>query len=100
MENKENLNPQQVFADGGSPSLTPLRFKEVAEKSDNSSIWKHFLREANGKFGKCKVCKKVITISQGSTSGLHYHLKSKHSINLLKRSAPAGKFNLLHFERD
>lgn len=43
-----------------------------------SAVWKHFLRSQDGNTAKCRVCKKVLKISGGSTKGLHVHLRSKH----------------------
>ena len=57
------------------------------KKLSANSPWNYFKRAADGKSGVCTVgnCTAVILAKGGSTSGLHGHLRSKHSINLLKR---------------
>jgi len=48
-------------------------------------IWDYYTR--NGNLATCnhKDCNKVIKCVSGSSSGLHYHLRNKHNVNLLKR---------------
>ena len=53
-------------------------FKDFA----GSTIWNHFKRSECGKLAECNSCKKVLKCE----GGLHNHLKSKHQIDLLKRS--------------
>ncbi|XP_043210081.1 uncharacterized protein LOC122375011 [Amphibalanus amphitrite] len=43
-----------------------------------SAVWEHYLRSQDGHTAKCRLCKKVLKISGGSTKGLHVHLRSKH----------------------
>jgi len=49
----------------------------------NTPIWKHYLREENGKSAMCKLCddkgiQKILKMLDGSTSTLHRHLKFTH----------------------
>ena len=38
-----------------------------------SAVWEHYLRSQDGHTAKCRLCKKVLKISGGSTKGLHVH---------------------------
>ena len=49
------------------------------QRTKDSFVWLHFEDEGN-EHAKCKVCKKVLSTSGGSTSGLVRHLKSIHDI--------------------
>lgn len=63
-----------------------LNFVEYNKrKREDNTVWNHFLRETKGQFAKCKFidCNKVLK-NCGSTSSLHNHLKTKHSIILKK----------------
>ena len=40
-----------------------------------AEIWKHFLRSVCGKQAQCKSCNKILKCDDGSTKGLHVHLK-------------------------
>ena len=50
-----------------------------------NGVWQHFLREKGGQAGQCKLCKTKLKTVEGSTKGLHEHLKRVHQITLLKR---------------
>ncbi|XP_047520612.1 uncharacterized protein LOC125059942 [Pieris napi] len=73
-------------------------FEEYSRYHRSSSyLWCHFLRSADAQTAKCKICSKILKTSGASTSGLHTHLKSKHKINILKRTDkrhPIGRFNV------
>lgn len=43
-------------------------------------IWDYFIK--TGETAKCSLCNNILKISQRSTTGLKYHLKSKHCIDL------------------
>ena len=45
-------------------------------------IWQHFLREKQGQSAKCKLCNTVLKTVEGSTKGLHEHLKRVHDVGL------------------
>ena len=49
---------------------------------DRVQIWNHFLRSICGNFAQCKVCKKMLKGSGGSTKGLQVHLNSMHQIDI------------------
>lgn len=62
--------------------------KKVFEEfklTDDKSVWNYFHRERGGLCAQCNFCKKELKTSHGSTSGLIYHLKSIHKLNILKR---------------
>jgi len=57
------------------------------EYKNGEGVWKHFLRATDGQSTRCKLClpkEMIIKTTGGSTTGLHTHLKTKHTINLLK----------------
>ena len=59
-----------------------------------TEIWKHFLRSVCGKLAQCKPYNKTLKCD-GSTKGLHVHLKSAHQIDILiKRKIPKLKTTL------
>ena len=55
---------------------------EVTKQSlvNKTPVWEHFLRETTGELAQCKICRKVLKTSGGSTGSLHKHLKSIHSV--------------------
>lgn len=62
------------------------KFVEFHPCGDNESlVWKYYLRAVDAQTAQCKICKKEFKTKGGSTKGLHVHLNSKHSINLIKR---------------
>jgi hypothetical protein len=66
------------------------QYEEVLKHSTNKeSVWHYYLKEVNGFSAKCKdkKCQAVLKTVGGSTSGLHTHLKSKHDVDLLKKSS-------------
>lgn len=48
-------------------------------------IWDYFIK--TGQNAKCSLCEHVLKISQRSTTGLKYHLKSKHFVDLANSQA-------------
>ena len=63
----------------------------VSNKNDNlrSGVWEYFTRSSNSAI--CQLCKSSLKVDGGSTKSLHTHLKSKHSICVLKRAAQKGE---------
>ena len=54
-----------------------------------TSVWSRFLKASDNLTAKCISCNKIIKTSGGSTSGLHTHLKTAHSI-VLKHNIDAN----------
>lgn len=54
-----------------------------------TSVWSRFLKASDNLTAKCIICNKIIKTSGGSTSGLHTHLKTSHSI-ILKHNIDAN----------
>jgi len=67
--------------------LTETKFYAAKKSDDEKSVWFFFLRDAPGNLAKCNKCDRKIKTVGGSTKGLHVHLQSMHSIDLLKRNA-------------
>lgn len=70
-----------------------LEFIEFNKRnSQNESIWTYFLREVKGQHAQCKFndCKKILK-SSGTTSTLHTHLKSIHSIVIERPKAKSNQ---------
>lgn len=78
--------------------MSTNKIKEYVECTrsviEKTPIWGYFLRDKSGEFAKCKTCKfnKELKTGGGSTSGLHKHMMSVHSINTLKK--PASDVNI------
>ena len=68
-------------------------FSVFGNPNDKSSVWSHFLRSNCKQLAECKLCKGHLKVTGGSTHSLHTHLKSKHNITLLKRSAGGNIYN-------
>lgn len=47
-----------------------------------TSVWSHFLKASDNLSAKCLKCNKILKTTGGTTSGLHTHLKTAHSIVL------------------
>ena len=56
----------------------------------NEGVWQHFLREKGGQAAQCKLCKTKLKTVEGSTKGLHEHLKRVHQI-MVKEAAVFSK---------
>lgn len=63
--------------------------RHPTKADDRKSVWHYFLQ--GGDSAKCNIatCGKVLKCVGGSTKGLHIHLASKHSINLLRKESVA-----------
>ena len=59
----------------------PNVFEDVSEKL-KSNVWRHFLLNRIDSRAKCQHCSALLKVPQGSTKGLHNHLKLKHAIIL------------------
>lgn len=70
--------------------IGPKRHPTKAD--DRKSVWHYFLQ--GGDSAKCNIatCGKVLKCVGGSTKGLHIHLASKHSINLLRKESVADSY--------
>ena len=56
------------------------------DTNKKTNIWRYYIRHGTEKdSAECIECKKVLQTKEGSTSGLHSHLKTQHNINLLKK---------------
>lgn len=76
----------QAGSDSGPTNVT-FKFKEVVKSAaDKASVWHYFLREEKGQYAKCNDsnCNKILKHG-GSTTPLHNHLRSKHSIELKQK---------------
>ena len=64
---------------------------KVKSKAKDSFVWQHFGGEGDEQ-AKCNLCRKVLSTSGGSTSGLVRHLKAIHNIcaEALKSTKPAS----------
>ena len=53
---------------------------EIIRNRKRSWVWNYFLFDDNVKKARCNLCKTLITISKGSTTGMSNHMKSRHKI--------------------
>ena len=52
----------------------------ITSTTKRSWVWGYFIFDENLKKAQCNICKVLITINKGSTSGMIGHVKSKHGI--------------------
>ena len=68
-----------------APQSSSLRVYDLCQMSTSLSlVWDHFTRQ--GDKATCNRCGTSISVRGSSTTGLHTHLKSKHSVTVTKRS--------------
>lgn len=64
-----------------STHITAIRLPNPKVKKTSmpaSPIWDFFVRNVQQKEAMCVVCRSVVRVGNGTTSGLMYHLKSVH----------------------
>lgn len=70
---------------------TNNNFQESSHRViERTPVWEYFLREQTGELAKCKKCQKLLKTTGGSTSSLHKHMSSIHSVVIksVKRPPP------------
>jgi len=60
-----------------------------AANSATDKLWACFLREVNGHLAKCRICEKILSCTDGSTTGLRSHATRVHKI-VLDTAGPSG----------
>ncbi|OMJ15838.1 hypothetical protein AYI69_g8058 [Smittium culicis] len=53
---------------------------------NKKKVWGYYIKSDDKKHGTCKTCGKMIKIEGGSTSGLHYDIRSMHSTDLINKN--------------
>ena len=68
-----------------------LRLTDATPSRQVSYVWSHFDKDANS--GICKLCSRKIKCNGGTTSGLKYHLRYVHKLEMQSSATIAVSTN-------